>query len=118
MHDPRRDPDYLEDICEAMRRIAQYTAEMTYEGFLHETIVQDAVVRNLTLIGEATKRLSPDFRWVHPEPVAEHGRHARSADARLLWHQLGHRMGCRPRRGPSASASPVWTGITAPRTGG
>ena len=29
MHDPRRDPDYLEDICEAMRRIAQYTVEMT-----------------------------------------------------------------------------------------
>jgi uncharacterized protein with HEPN domain len=50
-----------------MRRIAQYTAEMTYEGFLRETIVQDAVVRNLTIIGEATKRLSPDFRRAHPE---------------------------------------------------
>jgi uncharacterized protein with HEPN domain len=67
MHDARRDPDYLADICEAMRRITQYTAEMTYEGFLHETIVQDAVVRNLTIIGEATKRLSPDFRRTHPE---------------------------------------------------
>jgi len=53
MPDPRHDPDYLEDICEAMRRIAQYTAEMTYEGFLRETIVQDAVVRNLTIVGEA-----------------------------------------------------------------
>lgn len=66
MHDARRDPDYLADICEAMRRIAQYTARMTYEGFLRGTIVQDAVVRNLTIIGEATKRLSPDFRRAHP----------------------------------------------------
>ena len=67
MPDARRDPDYLEDICEAMRRIAQYTAALTYEGFLRETIVQDAVVRNLTIVGEATKRLSPDFRRTHPK---------------------------------------------------
>jgi uncharacterized protein with HEPN domain len=66
MPDARRDPDYLADICEAMRRIVQYSAEMTYEGFLRQTIVQDAVVRNLT-IGEATKRLSPDFRRTHSE---------------------------------------------------
>jgi len=67
MRDTRRDPDYLADICEAMRRIAQYTAGLTYEGFLRETIVQDAVVRNLTIIGEAAKRLSPVFRRTHPE---------------------------------------------------
>jgi len=67
MRDARRDPDYLADICEAMRRIAQYTAEMSYEGFLREIIVQDAVVRNLTVIGEATKRLSPGFRRTHPD---------------------------------------------------
>ncbi len=67
MPDARRDPDYLADICEAMRRIAQYTAEMTYEGFLREALVQDAVVRNLTVIGEATKRLSSAFRRTHPE---------------------------------------------------
>ena len=67
MPDARRDLDYLADICEAMRRIAEYSAGMTYEGFLRETIVQDAVERNLTIIGEATKRLSPGFRRTHPD---------------------------------------------------
>jgi len=67
MPDGRRDADYLEDLCEAMCRIQHYTSALSYEGFLRETIVQDAVVRNLTIIGEATKRLSVALRRAHPE---------------------------------------------------
>jgi len=67
MPDARRDPNYLDDICEAMQRIQRYTASLTYESFLRETIVQDAVVRNLTIIGEAAKRVSAGLRRTHPE---------------------------------------------------
>jgi len=58
----RSDRDFLSDIQEAMRRIAEYTAGMTYQAFLEDTKTQDAVVRNLEIIGEATKNLSKELR--------------------------------------------------------
>ena len=54
----RRDQDYLNDICEAIQRVVSYTEEMTGEQFMNDTKTQDAVVRNLEVIGEATKNLS------------------------------------------------------------
>ncbi|ABQ28309.1 HepT-like ribonuclease domain-containing protein [Geotalea uraniireducens] len=58
----RRDADYLRDILEAMARISSYTAGMSFEGFMDDPRTQDAVVRNLEVIGEATKRLSGELR--------------------------------------------------------
>jgi uncharacterized protein with HEPN domain len=58
----RSDSDFLSDIQEAMRRIGDYTAAMTYEAFLTDIRTQDAVIRNLEIIGEATKNLSPELR--------------------------------------------------------
>ncbi len=63
----RTDRDFVQDIQEASRRIAAYTAEMSYEAFLTDTKTQDAVVRNLEIIGEATKNLSEDLRNQHSE---------------------------------------------------
>ena len=34
---------------------------------MRELMVQDATVRNLEIVGEATKSLSPTFRASHPE---------------------------------------------------
>ncbi|MBF0516327.1 MAG: DUF86 domain-containing protein [Nitrospirae bacterium] len=48
---------YLEDILEAIRRIKQYTNATDYETFYNDTKTQDAVVRNLEIIGEAAGRL-------------------------------------------------------------
>jgi uncharacterized protein with HEPN domain len=58
----RADDDFLRDICEAVRRIKTYTRAMTYDSFLADIKTQDAVVRNLEIIGEATKRLSIGLR--------------------------------------------------------
>jgi uncharacterized protein with HEPN domain len=58
----RPDRDFLSDIQEAIRRTAAYTAETGYEAFLADTKTQDAVVRNLEIIGEATKNLSAELR--------------------------------------------------------
>ncbi len=63
----RRDQDCLSDICEAIQRIAAYTMEMTYEDFLADPKTQDAVVRNLETIGEATKNLSIQWRKTHSQ---------------------------------------------------
>lgn len=63
----RPDKDFLNDIQEAARRVATYTAGMTYEAFLTDTRTQDAVVRNLEIIGEATRNLSGELRAQHPD---------------------------------------------------
>ena len=63
----RRDPDYLSDIREAMQRILMYTADLTSQQFMEDIKTQDAVVRNLEVIGEATKNLSANLRKSHPD---------------------------------------------------
>ena len=62
----RRDSDYLADLHEAVRRIVAYTAELSYEQFLSDLKTQDAVIRNLQVMGEAAKKLSPVVRRAHP----------------------------------------------------
>ena len=61
-----RDAVYLTHILECIDRIEHYTAS-GYEAFSSDTMVQDAVVRNLEIIGEATKQLSFDLRKQHPQ---------------------------------------------------
>ena len=63
----RADRDFLSDVQEAIRRITAYTTTMTYESFLADTRTQDAVIRNLEIIGEATKNLSDELRAKHSE---------------------------------------------------
>jgi uncharacterized protein with HEPN domain len=54
----RADRDFVSDIQEAIRRIATYAAGMTEEAFMADVKTQDAVIRNLEILGEATKNLS------------------------------------------------------------
>lgn len=61
----RRNLDYLNDIREAIHRILTYTAGLTYQQFMEDIKTQDAVVRNLEIIGEATKNLSMNIRKSH-----------------------------------------------------
>ena len=63
----RSDREFLQDIQEAVRRIAEYISGMTYEDFLKDSKTQDAVIRNLEIIGEATKNLSREIRAAHPD---------------------------------------------------
>lgn len=57
----RRENLYLNDILEAIRRIRGYTDGMSYEQYASSEITQDAVVRNLTIIGEAVRALPQDL---------------------------------------------------------
>nr|VFK30737.1 MAG: Protein of unknown function DUF86 [Candidatus Kentron sp. MB]VFK34280.1 MAG: Protein of unknown function DUF86 [Candidatus Kentron sp. MB]VFK76634.1 MAG: Protein of unknown function DUF86 [Candidatus Kentron sp. MB] len=58
----RGDSDFLRDIRESMERIVRYTRGMEYEDFFEDDKTRDAVVRNLEIMGEATKALSDEFR--------------------------------------------------------
>ena len=63
----RSDKDFLYDIQEAIRRIKLYTRKTTYDEFLADTRTQDAVICNIEIIGEATKKLSVGLRTQYPD---------------------------------------------------
>jgi uncharacterized protein with HEPN domain len=52
---------YLSNIKECIERIEEYT-KGGKEEFMQNKMIQDAVIRNFEIIGEATKRLSPELR--------------------------------------------------------
>lgn len=58
----RDDGVYLAHILDAIQQIQSYTNELDYELFRHNRMVQDAVIRQLEIIGEASKNLSSEFR--------------------------------------------------------
>ncbi|MBC7293368.1 MAG: DUF86 domain-containing protein [Thermoleophilia bacterium] len=70
----RGDREFLCDIQEAIHRIRSYTSGLTFDSFLADTKTQDAVIRNLEIIGEAAKNVSAELREQHYEgPLEEHG---------------------------------------------
>ena len=69
----RTDREFLSDIREALERITAYIAGMNYESFVDDVKTQDAVIRNLEILGEATKNLSPELRQESSDSVAEYG---------------------------------------------
>jgi uncharacterized protein with HEPN domain len=72
--DQQRLPDYLTHLLEAIERIGRYTENMSEAAFLENQMVQDAVIRNFEIIGEARRNIEvhyPEFSAAHPElPLA------------------------------------------------
>ena len=61
----RGDAEYLADIREAIQRVESYTTGFTYEQFLADGKTQDAVIRNVEILGEAAKHLSAGLIAAH-----------------------------------------------------
>jgi uncharacterized protein with HEPN domain len=68
---PERVDDYLEHIASAIKRAIRYTDSMESLAALEQDEqAQDAIVRTLTVIGEAAVRIqkaAPEFVAAHPE---------------------------------------------------
>jgi hypothetical protein len=77
---------YLLYVRDAIQYILEYTATGK-EGFFADRKTQDAVVRNLEIIGEATKRVSGLLKDAHPDiswkPIAGMGE--QKGDRLLFW---------------------------------
>ena len=58
----RGDSELLQDILESIKRIKNYTATIDYNTFKQDIKTQDAVVRNLEIIGEAVKKISSEVK--------------------------------------------------------
>jgi uncharacterized protein with HEPN domain len=63
----KADTVYLRHILDAIARIEKYTEGVDYEDFMDDDLVQAGVMREIEIIGEATKRLSQQFRNKYPE---------------------------------------------------
>ena len=70
-----RFPDYLEHMLEALDRIQAYTYGKSKEQFLADHLVQDAVMRNFGVLGEAANncsKVSPTIVIQYPQlPLAK-----------------------------------------------
>ncbi|SHF49697.1 Uncharacterized conserved protein, contains HEPN domain [Modicisalibacter ilicicola DSM 19980] len=91
--------DYLEHIQQAIDRIRRYLADIDYSAFLANEEKQDAVIRNLEIIGEAAgniQRHFPDFSSQHPDFPLKAAYGARNAlahgyfkvDLNMVWNTV------------------------------
>jgi uncharacterized protein with HEPN domain len=53
---------YLKHIIDAITWIEEYTKIISRENFMKNHLVQDGVIRQIEIIGEATKRLSDELK--------------------------------------------------------
>lgn len=67
MSAPREDAVYLGHIRDALLRIESYVEGVTEDEFFKTPLIQDGVIRQIQIIGEATKRLSAGLRERTPE---------------------------------------------------
>lgn len=57
----------LSDIIGAINKIERYTNNMSFQEFLQNELVQDGVIRNLEIVGEAVKKIPADIKKLKPE---------------------------------------------------
>ena len=61
------DKIYIEHILQSIDRIEAYLSGKDHQSFSDDFMTQDAVVRQLEIIGEATKRISIELRNINPQ---------------------------------------------------
>jgi uncharacterized protein with HEPN domain len=68
--DPARVAEFLRHILQATSRISSYTSLMSEHDFMANPLVQDAVIRNIEVMGEAARNIEfadPDFAAKQPQ---------------------------------------------------
>ena len=67
---PQRHEEYPRHMLDAIEKVARYTAGLDKSAFLPDEKTQDAAVRNLEFVEEASRRIleeCPEFAQRHPE---------------------------------------------------
>lgn len=54
----KTDTLYIQQVCDAIKKIETYVAGMTYEYFCADDKTQSAVIMQLIIMGELTKKIS------------------------------------------------------------
>jgi uncharacterized protein with HEPN domain len=58
---------YIDDMIEACQRVMQYSAGLDRDGLSEGTMITDAIVRNLEILGEAAKSVPADVRTLESD---------------------------------------------------
>ena len=128
-----RVPDYRDHIRSAIERIFRYTEDMDEAAFTRHELVQDAVIRNIELIGEASRnieRADPSFVARHPKIELRNASATRNAlshgyykvDLETVWNTIEidllnlHEQIVAALR--DSSGAPPWEEAGNPRVGG
>ncbi len=62
-----RDDAYLLDMLLAARKVKEFTSGMTWKAFEDDDLTQNAVMRQIQIIGEAARKVSLDYQKEHAE---------------------------------------------------
>jgi uncharacterized protein with HEPN domain len=63
----RDDFSYLEHILLSITKIKEYSKDLSKTDFDSNELVQDAIIRNIEIIGEATKKISKELKSKYKE---------------------------------------------------
>jgi len=64
----KRTPSALmEDILQCADKVISYTKDISYDEFVSNSMIIDAVIRNIEIIGEASNRLPDEYKDQIPE---------------------------------------------------
>ena len=65
---PPRDWTFrIQDILNAIAKIRRYVSDVDFETFENDEEIMDAVIHNLTVIGEAANHVPPEIRNRYPD---------------------------------------------------
>ena len=86
----------IADILDAIAAIQEYTSGMSYDDFVRDRRTVDAVIRNVTVIGEAAGHVPDEIVAAHPEIPWRDMRDIRNVvvhvyfgvDRRILWDTI------------------------------
>lgn len=56
---------YIEHILDCIRKINEFSSGLSLKEFQTNEMVQDAIIRNIEIIGEASKKISKDTKQTH-----------------------------------------------------
>jgi len=67
MRERIRDKGRLEHILEAIERALEFTKNVDFEEYKRNVMLRYAVVKSVEIVGEASYKLTNEFRELHPE---------------------------------------------------
>jgi len=90
----------LEDILDCINKIEEYTKDLSFEEFEENHLVIDAVVRNIEIIGEASKNVPieirnklPDIPWQKLRGIRNRIVHDYfDVDRTIIWHIVSNEL--------------------------